>query len=68
MKGRDLSRWTVSRCRQLLKQTDLSIPAIAVRLGIADATVRNINRKARIRVYLGKRLSFEIKGRRHHVA
>ena len=68
MKGRDLSGWTVSRCLELLRQTDLSIPAIAIRLGISGAAVRNINRDAHIRLYRGRRRSFAINGENHHVA
>lgn len=67
-KGQDLPEWTIWRCKELLLQTDLSIPTIAIRLGISRRAVHVINEKFGMRIYSGKHKSFVLHGERHEVA
>jgi DNA-binding MarR family transcriptional regulator len=50
--GQALPEDQLNRIRWLLYSSDLNVPAIAERTGCARSTVRNINKKFRIRGYV----------------
>ena len=64
MKGTDLPCWTIQRCQELLRQTDLNLRTIAMRLGVSKSAVATINHTYRIREYVGK-THFRIDGELH---
>ena len=64
MKGIDLPRWTIHRCQELLRQTDLNLRTIAMRLGVSKSAVATINHTYKIRQYVGK-THFRIDGELH---
>lgn len=57
-------RWPkdkLDRILQLLRDTDLPMPVIAVRMGIGSGTVASINRRHKIRSYGGRHESWEVR-------
>lgn len=52
---RQLSAYNIARIVQLLRETDLQMPAIAARMNCGKNTVYRINKQFGIRNYRGKR-------------
>ncbi len=55
---RETSDIKTDRIVKLLRTTELSMVAIAERMGVSPMTVHNINDQHQIRDYQGKRLTF----------
>jgi hypothetical protein len=55
IQGKRFSEGQIARVRQLLRDTEMSIPEIATRMGCSKGPILSINRRFGIRQYLGKR-------------
>ncbi|MNC98966.1 hypothetical protein D3C83_170890 [compost metagenome] len=57
--GRRFSEMEISRIKQLLADTDMTISEIATRMHCSNSSIASINRRHAIRNYNGKRAHWE---------
>lgn len=58
--GRRFSQEKIDRIKQLLAETELTIPQIAQRMNCSGGPIVSINRKYRIRIYKTKRREWTV--------
>ena len=57
--GRRISEEKITRIKQLLEKTEMTVPEIARRMGCTEGPILSINRRFGIRLYNGKKRTWQ---------